>query len=74
MNALALQILRSEGGNGGRPPAEADDLALLVRALRRLLFTSLASERELDLAVLAHAVAELEARRPTTSPERCPRG
>jgi hypothetical protein len=64
MNALALQVRRSESGTGGRPLTETEELTLLLGALRRLLHTSAASERELDLAVLAHATAEVGARWP----------
>lgn len=73
MDALALLVPRPLSRAAACERCEEEDFHLLVESIETLLFTSADHPEQLDLAVLATAVAELEARWPEAAADLRPR-
>ncbi|UDY23262.1 hypothetical protein [Nocardioides sp. Kera G14] len=73
MNALSLLIPRPQSRPDAAERAEEEDFHTLVESIETLLFTSTDHPELLDRAVLAQAMAELEARWPEAAAEFAPR-
>lgn len=73
MNALALMVPRQQSSGYRSERTEEDEFHALVESIETLLFTSADHPHILDMAVLAEALAELEARWPEAAAELRPR-
>lgn len=73
MNALALLVPRPKSRASESERADEEEFHALVESIETLLFTSADHPDTLDMAVLAEAVAELEARWPEAAAELRPR-
>jgi hypothetical protein len=69
MNALGLPVPRQQSRALESEHAEEDDFDVLVESIETLLFTTSDHPEARDLAVLAQALAELEARWPDAAAE-----
>ena len=73
MNALALMVPRQQSRASESERTEEEQFHALVESIETLLFTSADHPETLDMAVLAEALAELEARWPEAAAELRPR-
>lgn len=73
MNALALPVPRHQSRADGSERTEQEQFHALVESIETLLFTSSDHPETLDRAVLAEAMAELEARWPRAAAQLRPR-